>query len=334
MNNSKNYFKQMRGLKTELMYEFSSVLERLGTKYPLLSENAEFSMFYNKRIFNNTVLLRPFITKTFLSMDSSEIWKQHKSLLALVEFVNISTYQSNIVFDSKDEAIGDKSNNFIISSIFSKLLVSDTIQLSNYSDADKLFIFRTVTECLKDLYYGQYLDTNVLIFSNQELSNDFTKLNTAYIERCHLLGGSLITMCANIALHFNPNLKKIKDDLKMVAQYFGTAGQILNDIGDLVAENRTYSTQKFSDIKNERLTLPIYFTNELFKCYYDKESIIKSMGDLDKITQLKRKMFSEIIKPYIHLINERLDAIKDKGFDVSELLLVINLLSKSGYILN
>lgn len=331
MNSSKEYFEKMRVLKAELMPEFSSILNRLKEKSPLLLTNSEFLMFYNKRIYSKSVLLRPYITKTFFSLDNSEHWQRHKLALALVEIVNISTYQSNIVLDSKDKLIGKNSNNFIISSIFSKLLVNDAIQHSEYSDSDKLFMYNTITECLEDLYYGQYLDTNILKFSNSELSKDLHKITTTYIERCRLLGGSLITMCANIAIHYNPNLTIIADELKSIAHYFGMAGQVLNDLGDLVAESRIYSTQKFSDIKNERLTLPIFIVNELIKCDYNKEALIKALNDKTIVSTLKQQISSQI-QSYLVLIEEKLNIIKKKGYNICDLERIVNLLLKSRYI--
>jgi hypothetical protein len=58
------------------------------------------------------------------------------------------------------------------------------------------------------------------------------------------------------------------------------------------------------------------------------------MSNFDKITELKKKIYAEIIAPYVSRIYESLNIIQGKGFNVAELFLVMNLLSKSGYIVN
>lgn len=323
------YFETMRKLKKQLIPEFSNILHKLRPQYSLLLDNEEFMVFYNKRIFSNAVLLRPYITKVFLSLDGSDEWIKHKLILALVEIVNISTYQSNIVMDSKDDRISENSNNHIISSIFSKLLVGEVVNESHYSDADKLFIFRTITKCLQDLYYGQYIDTNVLRFSNTSLSS--SEVEDLYLKRCELLGGSLIQMCANFAINFNPNLKPISEELNKIAKCFGIAGQILNDIGDITSESRIYSTQKFSDIKNERLTIPIYYVNNYISGDYNKSNIIEALNKVTNVENLRRDI-RRFIEPYIALIYSQLDIIRLNGYNTNELEQIIALLEKSRYI--
>lgn len=192
----------MRNTKKDLISDFDSILEGFNKKYPLLSK--DFNYLYSKRIYGNSLALRPFLSKLIYELGDKSDWKVHSRLFALVEIINISTYQSNLAFDNKNGLNNELDKfNQIISSFFSTFIFFDEIIASQYSDNKRLKIIDATIKGLEGIYYGQYLDLNVLKFSNENLYNSFGDFEDKYLLRCKYLGSSLINLCINYCIIIN-----------------------------------------------------------------------------------------------------------------------------------
>lgn len=319
----------MRNLKHDLIPHFNSILNVISEKYPQINE--EFYYLYNKRIYSNILLLRPFLTKLIFELNDNVDWESHARLFALIEIVNISTYQSNLAFDKKNGIKTDleKFNQFI-SSYFSTFIFFDEIIKSQYDLSTRLELIGISRKNLTDIYYGQYLDLNILKFSNSEICQTFETFEENYIKRCEYLGSSLINICISCGIILNKNkIDIVKNELTKFGVLFGLAGQIVNDLGDITSKGRIYSINKYSDIENERLTLPIYYLMKLMGDNKpNKEKLFYCCNDYALLNEMILKIKSYLSK-YIEEINIILCNIESKGFDIQDLKFLSKLLEKS-----
>ncbi|MBC8180530.1 polyprenyl synthetase family protein [candidate division KSB1 bacterium] len=329
--NSYDYFREMREVADIIKPEIKNIIVYIDKKYPLI--NNDFYYYYNKRILSNKLLLRPYLFKEILSILEID-WKSHKKIIALMEIINISTYQSNIAFDNKDEINKpiNKSNQFI-ASIFSKLRVIDEIlESQSYSPKQKYLISKEIVNAFEALYYGQYLDINILNFLNLDLITNDEKFNSLYQIRCKYLGGSLIKLITSISLIIakkNPQEQKY-NGINDFALNFGLAGQIVNDIGDLTSDGKSYTINKYSDLYNERLTLPLrYVVKKLNNT--SKIKIIQYLNDPKNINAIKvvTKLY---IEPFKKEIIKSLEMLNRIDIKTDKLLIIANLLNKSRFI--
>lgn len=322
----------MRKTKKDLISDFDSILKGFNTKYPLSSK--EFNHLYNRRIYGNSLLLRPFLSKLIYELGAKSDWKVHSRLFALVEIINISTYQSNLAFDNKNGIKNELDKfNQIISSFFSTFIFFDEIIISQYDDSKRIKIINATVKGLEEIYYGQYLDLNVLNFSNESLYHSFEAFEEKYKLRCQHLGSSLINLCINFCLILNDSkIDEIKNELIKFGTLFGLAGQILNDLGDITSKGRVYSTSRYSDIENERLTLPILFLMQIGgDTRPNKEHLIELCKNETAIAELvdKVKIYMSF---YIVEINSLMEEMEKKGFQINDILFLSKLLEKSNFL--
>lgn len=322
----------MRTVKKELIPDFDAILERFNLKYPLAGK--DFNYLYNKRIYGNSLLLRPFLSKLIYELGEKTDWKVHSRLFALVEVINISTYQSNLAFDKKN-GVKKESDEFnqIISSFFSTFIFFDEIIISKYNNDKRLSIIDATVKGLEEIYYGQYLDLNVLNFSNDKLLDSFDEFERAYLLRCQNLGSSLINLCINYCLILNDSkIDKIRAELLRFGTLFGMAGQVLNDLGDITSKGRIYSVDRYSDIKNERLTVPVVFLMQLCGDSKPNKGRLLEQCENAKIVNLLIEKLKVYLAGYVTEIDDLLKSIQIKGFDTNEIRFLSNMLEKSNFL--
>ena len=329
MKNSAEYFQKMRNTKKDLIDDFDSMLKRFNKRFPLSIK--EFNHLYSKRIYGNSLLLRPFLSRLVYELGGKKDWKIHSRLFALIEIINISTYQSNLAFDNKNGICNEQDKfNQIISSFFSTFMFFDEVVISQYEDVQRLKFIDVTVKALEEIYYGQFIDLNILDFSNLVSIKSFAKFEENYKLRCKYLGSSLINLCINYCLILNDSkIAEIKGELLRFGTLFGIAGQILNDLGDLTSKGRIYSTNRYSDIDNERLTLPILL---LMHIGGDKKPIKKHLVKLCKKKSVMIELINQVrsyLKEYIDEINDIFIIIESKGFNVNEIKFLSKQLEKS-----
>ena len=281
---SSDYFDEMRRVSDKVKPRIIQIVKEISQDYPDLSD--DFCFYYAKRVTSRKLLLRPFIFKVFLGLFDID-WEDHLDLAAIIEIVNISTYQSNLAFDNKYGITNQQAKaNQYISSVFSKLRVFNRImELDSYSEEQKKAFVRIITSAYEKLYYGQYIDINELNFNNLSVLNVNSVFDEVYRKRCGLIGGSLIEMIAELSSLIGGGQNTELHTLLMDFSYhFGLAGQVVNDLGDLTDKGKSY-TDKYYDLYNRKVTFPIREAI-LETCSLDEDVLVayvEAEGSLNRI---------------------------------------------------
>ncbi|WP_053444112.1 polyprenyl synthetase family protein [Porphyromonas gingivalis] len=328
-NSISEYFAEMRMVSVAVKPHILDIVGSMKKDYPEM--DVDFNYYYEKRILSKKLLLRPYVFKIFLELYGIE-WREHVLMAAIVEIVNISTYQANLSFDNKEGINTSRNkNNQFISSFFSTMKVIESISTcSNYDSEQKYKILECIRESLEKIYYGQYIDMNVLTFGNLFLLNSESHFRESYLTRCALIGASLVEMIATIvAIIANKSDDKIFSFLKSFSYHFGLAGQVVNDIGDMIGAGKSYS-DKYTDIYNGKLTYPI---RELILGVNSLEfsTIIAFLESKGEMTRIKAKTLEYII-PHIKRIEKELMHLSYLGIDCSQLKALSRILTQSKYI--
>jgi len=309
------------------------ITENIIKKYPYIRKDFEF--FYNVRIRSNKLLLRPYLARVIYELSGRSDWQKHKELFALIEVLNISTYQSNLAFDNKNGITSELSkNNQFISSIFSNFsIINEVLSNKRYSKKIKHQIIEEISKSIEKTYYGQFIDINVLNFSETSCLYNEKKFKNIYEKRCYYLGGGLIRLCASIPIILlKPTINNIEDELYNFSDVFGIAGQILNDIGDFKSGGETYSLNQFSDINNERLTFPIRELAILDKRNpISKRKLMQLALDDDTLNMLIDKV-DNLLNSYRKNVFRIIQQIDKSNYNVQNLLLIANILKKSCFL--
>lgn len=328
---SSAYFDEMRLVSKTVKPRIIQLTEEIGQHCPGLSD--DFYYYYFKRIHSKKLLLRPFIFKEFLSIYGLD-WEKHLDIAAIIEMINISTYQSNLAFDNKCGVTNQQSkSNQFISSVFSKLLVFNRImELDQYTPEQKKMFVAIITKAYEKLYYGQYIDLNKLTFSNLAIIHSDSAFDDLYRKRCALIGGSLIEMIAELSSSIADKQEDcIKPLLLEFSSHFGLAGQVVNDLGDLSETGKSY-TDRYFDLFNRRVTFPIreaiLQTNSLEES--ELVSFFENKENLKGIKNNTRLYIDEDVK----IIRSTLAMLANKGKEVAVLNAIGGILTESRLVLS
>lgn len=202
-------------------------------------------------------LLRPYLTSLCRRLESADDCHE---LYAATELINISTYQSNLVFDHKmPEQNQRNDSNQIICSMISLSAAFDALSLTQLDAGTVQQCVSYLNRCNRDVYEGQYIDLNILNFLTNPESTQFDEPEflSLYKERCRNIGGSTYKQCIIGALSsgVDPATCEILKDY-LVA--LGIAGQILNDLADFIPKTARGYTEGLSDLTEGRLTYVNY----------------------------------------------------------------------------
>lgn len=323
---SSAYFDEMRLVSKTVKPRIIQLTEEIGQHCPGLSD--DFYYYYFKRIHSKKLLLRPFIFKEFLSIYGLD-WEKHLDIAAIIEMINISTYQSNLAFDNKCGVTNQQSkSNQFISSVFSKLLVFNRImELDQYTPEQKKMFVAIITKAYEKLYYGQYIDLNKLTFSNLAIIHSDSAFDDLYRKRCALIGGSLIEMIAELSSSIADKQEDcIKPLLLEFSSHFGLAGQVVNDLGDLSETGKSY-TDRYFDLFNRRVTFPIreaiLQTNSL------EESVLLSyLKKEDHVSRIKNST-RLYIDGDVAIIGKDLSALAEIVNDIGHMIAIGDIVTKS-----
>lgn len=279
------YFNQLRETSAKV---WPFIERQAHAVSPVIEEEIETDVERYLSLRRGKPLLRPQLGRLCLEMTPDLKWEEYLPLLAAIELVNISSYQSNFCFDGKGGIYSrsDINNQFICSMI----TFSGALKLAGSFELDDNFrhVVQLFTESNQQIYEGQFCDLNILSIDNIDKFSSEEEFITTYIERCRLIGGSTFRACgAVLASYFNN--KKIKFHLMSYLGAMGTAGQIINDLADFIpVETRCYAAP-LADLKLGRLTLPVYLLHkEGYPVREWRESLIKQ-GDDSSCCQLIQK---------------------------------------------
>lgn len=227
-----------------------------------LSHN--FMFLYEQRL-HSDIWLRPYVCAMLLKQygylyDNSHINVDIIPALMAAEIFNISTYQSNIVFDDKINNKSVRNVNQIISSFISLNLASILLSELHIDAPSKVECINKLNYNNNLVYQGQYIDLNILTTDNFETITQmsYEQYIDLYMKRCELIGGTTVENCAYWACKI-ANITDI-NYIETICRLFRTWGQMMqmvNDLSDFAyIIDRKYI--RYTDVRAGKITLPLY----------------------------------------------------------------------------
>jgi len=252
-----------------------------------------------KRLFDNNPKMRPLLLRLSFEACRGGNWKNTICVSAAVELLNISTYVINAIFDEKGEDIQKKDiNEYIIVGMLLRELATkclNELQIS-LSPQEVHELNEKISEINLLIYIGQHMDLYQLKKGRVEGFDSTERMKELYIKRAELLCGYFMKNVAYIGSLLANATSEQKKALDNYGLIFGTALQILNDMGDFVTnENamdyeKTYQDQ-FSDIRHGKLTFPVIRGLEI-----NGRNIIKRVLEKKKVTNKELEHLTEYLK--------------------------------------
>ena len=192
-------------------------------------------------------------------------------IAAYAELLNIATYQANVGFDRKGKY---KTQEEKTKTILSSMILRDIIneELSSCSDFPCTVISQIVgafSRGYQEVSQGQYVDLiNIPKSCKEPTLTSLDNFLDLYIQRCRFLGGSSLESVAKVGAiiseHVSEQSKSLSKSLMIFGRYHGLTLQTINDISDFapIADASKslgkVSADRYSDLRNHKLTLPLY----------------------------------------------------------------------------
>lgn len=262
-----------RAFHFERMCETSRIVQPLIQKLYVQyatgqpSIDGALDLFVKKRTLDDRCLLRPYLVRLGFEVCGGGDWAKIVPVCAAVEILNISTYQSNLAFDAKYGVLSEsmKRRQFIASMISFDLAVKVILDNSQIELSMAREALNRIHRANTDVYVGQGMDFGELNVRNLDLTIPLPKYLDTYLERCRKLGGSLTSLCLEIGGMIAAPKNPYGESLREIGVNLGTAGQIVNDVGDFFPLEDSPGTQKnkyqdcYSDIKLGKVTYPVFY---------------------------------------------------------------------------
>lgn len=283
--NRKQYFNNMVETSEHVNpFILKSIKQEDDSLYQLITNLPQFK----KRV-QKGQKLRPFLLRLAYEIDGGKNWNELIPACAATEILNISTYIDNAVLDSKGDVTDTRD--YLIAGRILRNRASKIIR-ENYGDAN---LEDLLVEIDSTIYTGQYSDLHQFSYEEAVKMAEGEFLDH-YINRCYRLTGKFLENVANMGSLL---ASKQNSKMRVFGGNFGISVQITNDIGDFVPpmENEGCDTEKiyqdqYSDIRNGKITLPIYYTLKNSQ-REDQEHLInilsgkmRSVDDLKEVTDI------------------------------------------------
>lgn len=258
------YFDEMRETSSVVIPRLRQVIDDLTRSDPHLLQ--AMNIIVNRRTRDEQQLLRPYLLRLAFEIASGDWTEEAIDACVAVELFNISTYQSNIAFDRKINILDtvDKDSQFICSMMTlgaaERLLNECATKISQRASNGLLPLLRQTND---DIYRGQFQDLHILnstVFENGETPEGYYR---AYEERCRLLGGRLMSFCLQAGAMLGGAGKGLLCNLDVLGEEIGTAGQMVNDLADLLPRRLVDSDlngykPSYSDLRNDKVTYAVF----------------------------------------------------------------------------
>lgn len=261
-------------------------------------------LFVRRRTNDAQPLLRPYFVRLGYEVCGGTDWRQIAPACAAAELFNISTYQANVAFDGKltVKTQEQRAEQFACSMI-SMGLANDVLMGCSVAPGVVNRISLNLQHVNSEIYRGQLLDLRVLNLNAITGRSDFDELYRLYELRCRLLGGELTAWCFSTGAVLAGANGQDVSVLTNVGLLMGTAGQMVNDIGDFVPlrESQSHNESEryqlpFSDLLSGKATFPVLYAFEA--------------GDRDACHMLVSVWHGEMREPVSLLrLTERLNVI-------------------------
>jgi len=290
---------------------------------------------WGKRILSKkSRFLRPLIVRNVFEMIhiGNKSWIDYLDIISSVELFNISTYQSDRVFDfhnvqnntSFEEEKNDDLKNFILSYIIYSLASEIISSSSNLKESIRNDLLTQIITAGQKIYEGQLADIFMLNkgYNSDILNYSEQSFLEKYLTRCKFLDGYQFAMCFSFGLILGSadpsEQSNVKNSLLKIGENFGICLQILNDMADLSCSNKE---NYLEDVLNKKITYPIYLLwnqsakgRDFLKCIWEnsnmpninkyKSEVRQILNNNQKITIRMLKLLWMHFKKILSEINE------------------------------
>ena len=221
-------------------------------------------LFLDQRTRPHQPLLRPYLVRLAYELCGGRDWRSIVQACAAAEILNISSYQANVAFDGKlTIATQEERARQFGCAMLSLDCAQDLLARMGLPSASIMFLIRGMQHANREMYLGQIMDLTELQIDAVSKENAEAMIDI-YSERCRRLGGAFTAWCLGVGGHLAGASELELARLSEIGIEMGTAGQMVNDIGDYVATTHsairaetTRYQHVFSDVLNGKATYPI-----------------------------------------------------------------------------
>lgn len=237
--------------------------------------------------------IRPHLVKVAYEVVGGNQLNLTLPLMTASELFNISTYLANDVFDNKHGLGGTFDLDFFIAShrVF-HLAVESILDLRGQVSAIKLNnLVASLSRANNEVYRGQLIDLNDLTFVTIDdvLNLPYEDYLAMYLQRCASLGGSTVKFCVSSGCELGDCAMQLQNNISNLGYIYGMLMQIVNDLSEFTTDQHLAN---YSDLKNKKITLPIYLV--LKKYSVQARRISANSGELGNF--ISKKIFDDEIK--------------------------------------
>lgn len=289
------YFQEMQETWKHTSDYMLQKLSQLEAKHRNTILDLQKNPVIRKRLSKNQPKVRPFLMRLSFEVCRGGDWKKIIPACAAVEFLNISTYIINAIFDEKAEDQTKKDiNQYIIAGMLFRDLADESLLESkiSLSPEETREIFQKLVEINKLIYLGQHMDLYQLKKENLNRYESFEEMKQLYMARVENICGCFMSNIAYIGAVLANATTEQSQILKNYGLSYGTGVQIANDLGDFVSDSnrhidfeKTYKDQ-YSDIKHGKITYPVILGLELEEENKIKELLGKKEATCNELASL------------------------------------------------
>jgi geranylgeranyl pyrophosphate synthase len=261
--NKSSYFEEMRRIST---LTWPLIERATASVFPSPSSYTSPRLLAVLELRRERPLFKPFLV--YLSSTCCRSTRPRNQLAATLhlaaaaELINIASYQCNSALDEKNGVFSEMEKDE--QQLAAALSREAATQLSlEPAVSPSINAAQLLGEAYSSIARGQLLDLFDLTLARLNALGDFDRFLSRYLLRCELLSGVFTGNCALLGARAGGSPVSEQLLLAEFGMNLGIAMQIANDIGDLLPPSAGASVKRpyqdlFSDLRNGRLTLPIY----------------------------------------------------------------------------
>jgi len=288
--------------------EYLALLRETSEKvYPLMWKQVEGIRQIDAELYDAVMFLvsrklaKPSLKATLFRLSyeacGGEDWENTIPGAAAFEFLNISSYQANAAFDTKLGVLSrsEKDSQFMAAMITREIAFHAASRLGErWGEQIAVEVQAALSKSNRCIYVAQHYDLNLLNVRNLERYREELLFNQHYVERCRYGSGVFTAECARMGGLLAGAHADWLSALGGFGEEFGTALQMVNDIGDFVPPDRGLKVARDfqelgSDVRNGRLTAPLYYLlNSSTSCLVEEVTHLAEAQTLspEQITQV------------------------------------------------
>ena len=273
--NAENLGKAYFELMNERSMEVHKKIEEYIRQFEGIGDQIRFGRLYEVMIQLPHVrtgkgIMRSIMTDLIYRIYGGDTSRDILPALAVSEINNINAYLDNIILDNKKHLwegsnVRKKVSEYTIASgLFRELIdwvIREEISTSNQN---KLRILGALSQSMSRSYRGQQLDLEIGLESIDAFTND-EGYYAWYLGKSELQSGYLYGFSLELGAILAGATEEQIQAAEKIGRAIGTGLHISNDLGDFAVANTSseatgfkYYQDQLADIRNGRLTFPIY----------------------------------------------------------------------------